>query len=137
MSVLLRRVRRADAAAASVLQREYLLLKKVMTRRVNKLQIPLHQISCPHSTGLVFQGGYVVLILDLFTSGADFCTDSEIQSLTREDLHELFPGPEKLKLRRTIFGIIHKRVGSSCSTNMQNCTLTFISIICFSFDLLT
>lgn len=50
-----------------------------------------------------------------FISGADFCTDSEIQSLTREDLHELFPGAEKLKLRRTIFGIIHKRVGSFCS----------------------
>ncbi|KAF7231190.1 uncharacterized protein [Nothobranchius furzeri] len=61
MSVLLRRLRRADPTAASVLER------------------------------------------------ADFCSDSEIQSLTREDLHELFPGPEKLKLRRRIFGIIHKR----------------------------
>ncbi|XP_037837356.1 uncharacterized protein LOC108231805 isoform X2 [Kryptolebias marmoratus] len=41
--------------------------------------------------------------------GADFRTDSEMQSLTREDLRELFPGPERLKLRRTVFGIIHKR----------------------------
>ncbi|XP_024146664.1 uncharacterized protein LOC112157848 isoform X2 [Oryzias melastigma] len=40
---------------------------------------------------------------------ADFCTDSEIRSLTREDLHELFPGAENLKLRRTIFRIIHKQ----------------------------
>ncbi|XP_038149228.1 uncharacterized protein LOC119788704 [Cyprinodon tularosa] len=60
MAVLLRKVRRTNAAAASVLER------------------------------------------------ADFCTDSEIRSLTREDLHELFPGPEKLKLRRTILRIIKK-----------------------------
>ncbi|MEQ2285461.1 hypothetical protein AMECASPLE_032025, partial [Ameca splendens] len=39
---------------------------------------------------------------------ADFRTDSEIRSLTREDLHELFPGPEKLKLRRTIFRLIER-----------------------------
>ncbi|XP_061603032.1 uncharacterized protein LOC133464859 [Cololabis saira] len=61
MSVLLRRIRRTDAAAASVLER------------------------------------------------ADFHTDSEIRSLAREDLCELFPGAEKLKLRRAIFGIIHKQ----------------------------
>ncbi|KAM4713112.1 uncharacterized protein FYW61_020234 [Anableps anableps] len=60
MSILLRKVRRTNAAAASVLEQ------------------------------------------------ADFCTDSEIQSLTREDLHELFPGPEKLKLRRTLLRIIKK-----------------------------
>ncbi|MEQ2221982.1 hypothetical protein ILYODFUR_021236, partial [Ilyodon furcidens] len=60
MAVLLRKVRRTNAAAASVLER------------------------------------------------ADFRTDSEIQSLTREDLHELFPGPEKLKLRRTIFRLIER-----------------------------
>ncbi|KAM4529238.1 uncharacterized protein V3H82_027420 [Fundulus diaphanus] len=40
---------------------------------------------------------------------ADFRSDSEIQSLTREDLRELFPGPEKLKLRRSIFEIINKQ----------------------------
>ncbi|XP_070782056.1 uncharacterized protein [Enoplosus armatus] len=40
---------------------------------------------------------------------ADMRTDSDIQSLTREDLRELFPGAEKLKLRRTIFEIIHKQ----------------------------
>ncbi|XP_023203816.1 uncharacterized protein LOC111611398 [Xiphophorus maculatus] len=60
MAVLLRKVRRTNAAAASVLEQ------------------------------------------------ADFRTDSEIRSLTRADLHELFPGPEKLKLRRIIFRIIKK-----------------------------
>lgn len=40
---------------------------------------------------------------------AGFRTDSEIQSLTREDLHELFPGYKKLKLRKNIFEIIHKQ----------------------------
>ncbi|XP_019134590.2 uncharacterized protein LOC109143073 [Larimichthys crocea] len=35
-------------------------------------------------------------------------TDSEIRSLTREELHELFPGAGKLKQRRTIFEIINK-----------------------------
>ncbi|KAI3363780.1 hypothetical protein L3Q82_001388 [Scortum barcoo] len=34
---------------------------------------------------------------------AGFGTDSDIQSLTREDLHDLFPGCVKLKLRRAIF----------------------------------
>ncbi|XP_041832350.1 uncharacterized protein LOC121634025 [Melanotaenia boesemani] len=38
---------------------------------------------------------------------AEICTDSEIQSLSRQDLHEMFPGVEKLYLRRTIFKIIH------------------------------
>ncbi|XP_042246619.1 uncharacterized protein si:ch211-245h14.1 isoform X2 [Thunnus maccoyii] len=40
---------------------------------------------------------------------AGYHTDSEIQSLTREDLHELFPGCQKLKLRKTVFEIIHKQ----------------------------
>ncbi|XP_038149222.1 uncharacterized protein LOC119788699 [Cyprinodon tularosa] len=40
---------------------------------------------------------------------ANFCSDSEIQSLTRIDLNELFPGPEKLKLRRSIFEKINKQ----------------------------
>ncbi|XP_072218675.1 uncharacterized protein [Leuresthes tenuis] len=40
---------------------------------------------------------------------ADLRTDSEIQSLTREELRELFPAAESLKLRRTIFGMIHKQ----------------------------
>ncbi|KAF3702732.1 hypothetical protein EXN66_Car018420 [Channa argus] len=43
----------------------------------------------------------------LFDAG--FSTDSEIQSLTRTDLNELFPGIEKLKLRRKIFEIIQKQ----------------------------
>ncbi|XP_035472920.2 uncharacterized protein LOC118289881 [Scophthalmus maximus] len=41
--------------------------------------------------------------------GAGFHTDSDIQSLTRQDLHELLPGVEKLKLRKEIFEIVHKR----------------------------
>ncbi|XP_047243915.1 uncharacterized protein LOC124881954 isoform X1 [Girardinichthys multiradiatus] len=40
---------------------------------------------------------------------ADCRTDAELQSLTREDLHELFPGAEKLKLRKSIFEIINKQ----------------------------
>ncbi|XP_036066327.1 uncharacterized protein LOC112157842 isoform X2 [Oryzias melastigma] len=40
---------------------------------------------------------------------ADFRTDSEIRTLTPEDLHELFPGQEKLLLRKTIFEIIHNQ----------------------------
>ncbi|RVE56121.1 hypothetical protein OJAV_G00232950 [Oryzias javanicus] len=39
----------------------------------------------------------------------DIQTDSEIRSLTPEDLNELFPGQEDLKLRETIFEIIHKQ----------------------------
>ncbi|XP_034060270.1 uncharacterized protein LOC117538556 isoform X2 [Gymnodraco acuticeps] len=40
---------------------------------------------------------------------ADLCIDSDIRSLTREDLLELFPGPKKFKLRREIFEMIHKQ----------------------------
>ncbi|XP_037606771.1 uncharacterized protein si:ch211-245h14.1 isoform X14 [Sebastes umbrosus] len=40
---------------------------------------------------------------------AGLLTDSDIQSLTREKLNELFPGSEKFQLRRTIFKIIHKQ----------------------------
>lgn len=39
-----------------------------------------------------------------------FDCDSEIQTLTRGDLQELFPGPNNLKLRRSIFEIIQKQV---------------------------
>ncbi|XP_078798891.1 uncharacterized protein LOC101170389 isoform X4 [Oryzias latipes] len=39
----------------------------------------------------------------------DFQTDSVVQILYREDLRQLFPGPEYLKLRRTIFQIIHNQ----------------------------
>ncbi|KAG7220790.1 hypothetical protein INR49_032033 [Caranx melampygus] len=41
--------------------------------------------------------------------GAGFRTDGELKSLTRQDLHELFPGPNKLKMRREIFEMIHKQ----------------------------
>ncbi|XP_026173774.1 uncharacterized protein LOC113136882 isoform X2 [Mastacembelus armatus] len=40
---------------------------------------------------------------------ADLYSDSEIRSLTRQDLNELFPEPRNLKLRRRIFAIIHKQ----------------------------
>ncbi|MEQ2297405.1 hypothetical protein AMECASPLE_034437, partial [Ameca splendens] len=40
---------------------------------------------------------------------ANYRTNAELQSLTREDLHELFPGAEKLKLRKSIFEIINKQ----------------------------
>ncbi|XP_068564980.1 uncharacterized protein [Cebidichthys violaceus] len=40
---------------------------------------------------------------------ADLHTDSDIQALTREELVELFPGVKDIKLRRTIFDVIHKR----------------------------
>ncbi|XP_054474744.1 uncharacterized protein LOC129107312 isoform X2 [Anoplopoma fimbria] len=41
--------------------------------------------------------------------GEDLKTDAEIQTLTREDLHELFPESKNFKRRRTIFDIIHKQ----------------------------
>ncbi|XP_054871656.1 uncharacterized protein LOC111587166 isoform X3 [Amphiprion ocellaris] len=41
--------------------------------------------------------------------GADICTDSDIQFLSREDLRDLFPGNQELKRRKTIFDIIHKQ----------------------------
>ncbi|XP_074470922.1 uncharacterized protein LOC141755710 [Sebastes fasciatus] len=40
---------------------------------------------------------------------AELRTDSDIQMLTIEDLCELFPGPENIKLGKTIFKIIHKQ----------------------------
>ncbi|XP_040921158.1 uncharacterized protein si:ch211-245h14.1 [Toxotes jaculatrix] len=40
---------------------------------------------------------------------AGFVSDSDIQSLNRADLNELFPGVENLRLRREIFDIIHKK----------------------------
>ncbi|XP_037541048.1 uncharacterized protein LOC119417865 [Nematolebias whitei] len=39
--------------------------------------------------------------------GADFRTDSDILTLTREELHELFPGRQNLKKRRAIYDTIH------------------------------
>ncbi|KAI9522577.1 hypothetical protein NQZ68_034929 [Dissostichus eleginoides] len=40
---------------------------------------------------------------------ADLRSDSEIRSLTREELLELFPGPKDFKLRRRIFEIIQNQ----------------------------
>ncbi|XP_034756395.1 uncharacterized protein LOC117961669 [Etheostoma cragini] len=40
---------------------------------------------------------------------ADLRTDSEIQSLTREELRDLFPEHKHFKLRRTIYDIVHKQ----------------------------
>ncbi|XP_034556088.1 uncharacterized protein LOC117824654 isoform X3 [Notolabrus celidotus] len=39
---------------------------------------------------------------------ADFRTDADIETLTRQDLNELFPGVEKLKLRKQIFATVQK-----------------------------
>lgn len=49
-------------------------------------------------------------------AGADVHTDSDLRSLTREDLRDLFPGVGALKRRRTIFEIIHKRVSRRVET---------------------
>ncbi|XP_060908248.1 uncharacterized protein LOC132985095 isoform X2 [Labrus mixtus] len=45
---------------------------------------------------------------EVVLKNADFSTDSDIKTLTRQDLHELFPGPDKLKLRKKLFDKIHK-----------------------------
>ncbi|XP_063758285.1 uncharacterized protein LOC134876940 isoform X2 [Eleginops maclovinus] len=42
--------------------------------------------------------------------GESLCSDSDIQSLTLEELLELFPGLEKFQLRRRIFEMIKKRM---------------------------
>ncbi|XP_069370786.1 uncharacterized protein [Paralichthys olivaceus] len=39
---------------------------------------------------------------------ADFTSDIEIRSLTREDLHELLPGTRNLRMRKQIFNLLHK-----------------------------
>ncbi|XP_041814980.1 uncharacterized protein LOC121622171 isoform X1 [Chelmon rostratus] len=39
----------------------------------------------------------------------DLRTDSSIQSLTKEDLRDLFPGPEKFRLRKAIFEMIQEQ----------------------------
>ncbi|XP_036066320.1 uncharacterized protein LOC112158141 isoform X2 [Oryzias melastigma] len=40
---------------------------------------------------------------------AEFQTDSLMQNLSRENLNELFPGSEHLKLRKTIYEILHNQ----------------------------
>ncbi|KAM4633987.1 uncharacterized protein ACJ7VT_022608 isoform 3-T4 [Polymixia lowei] len=40
---------------------------------------------------------------------ADYRSDTDIQTLTREDLNELFPGAENLKMRKKISQMIHKQ----------------------------
>ncbi|XP_070705593.1 uncharacterized protein [Pempheris klunzingeri] len=40
---------------------------------------------------------------------AQLHTDLDLRSLTRQDLNELFPGPKRLQLRKTIFDKIHKQ----------------------------
>ncbi|RVE56125.1 hypothetical protein OJAV_G00233000 [Oryzias javanicus] len=51
---------------------------------------------------------------------ADFQTDSELQTLTPEDMRELFPGLEKLALRKTIFEIIKKQKGThQCQEKLE------------------
>lgn len=39
---------------------------------------------------------------------AGFCTNSDIKTLTRNDLHELLPGGENLKVRKKVYDVIHK-----------------------------
>ncbi|XP_033932608.1 uncharacterized protein [Pseudochaenichthys georgianus] len=51
---------------------------------------------------------------------ADLSIDSDIRSLTREDLLELFPGPKKFKLRRWIFEMIQKPVKQLPPTGVNN-----------------
>ncbi|KAI4801877.1 hypothetical protein KUCAC02_019745 [Chaenocephalus aceratus] len=51
---------------------------------------------------------------------ADLSIDSDIRSLTREDLLELFPGPKKFKLRRRIFEMIQKPVKQLPPTGVNN-----------------
>lgn len=46
----------------------------------------------------------------LVVAGEDLRTDSSIQSLTKEDLRDLFPGPEKFRLRKAIFEMIQEQV---------------------------
>ncbi|XP_020497672.2 uncharacterized protein [Labrus bergylta] len=50
---------------------------------------------------------------------ADFSTDSDIKTLTRQDLHELFPGADKLKLRRKLFDKIHKEPHHALRREME------------------
>ncbi|XP_039454901.1 uncharacterized protein LOC116332219 isoform X1 [Oreochromis aureus] len=40
---------------------------------------------------------------------AGLSSDSDLQSLTLQDLSELFPGVKNVKLRRTIFDVVHKQ----------------------------
>ncbi|CAL8313941.1 unnamed protein product [Lota lota] len=40
---------------------------------------------------------------------ADFRSDDEIRTLTRDDLHELLIGPAKLKQRKAVYELIHQQ----------------------------
>ncbi|XP_056436742.1 uncharacterized protein LOC130374154 isoform X3 [Gadus chalcogrammus] len=40
---------------------------------------------------------------------AEFRSDDEIRTLTREDLHELLRGPKKLKQRKAVYELIHQQ----------------------------
>lgn len=44
----------------------------------------------------------------------EFCTDSELRTLTRDDLLELFPGEQNFRMRKAIFETVHRQepVGS-------------------------
>ncbi|RVE56124.1 hypothetical protein OJAV_G00232990 [Oryzias javanicus] len=50
---------------------------------------------------------------------AEFQTDSLMQILSREDLNELFPGPEHLKLRKTIYEILHDQQTQEFLKNLE------------------
>ncbi|CAB1439547.1 unnamed protein product, partial [Pleuronectes platessa] len=51
---------------------------------------------------------------------AGFETDSDIQSLTRQDLHELLPGRKDLRLRKNVFDTIHKSSQLTSSEDLPN-----------------
>ena len=40
-------------------------------------------------------------------------SDEDLQTLSREDLHELLRGAEKLKQRKAVYDLIHQQVRSS------------------------
>ncbi|XP_024146649.1 uncharacterized protein LOC112157843 [Oryzias melastigma] len=56
------------------------------------------------------------------TTGTKFQTDSLMQILSREDLQRLFPGAEHLKLRKTIYEILHdQKQTQEFLKNLKSC----------------
>lgn len=43
-------------------------------------------------------------------AGIAFHSDADIMSLDRTDLHEILPGPDNLRVRKAIFGMIDRQV---------------------------
>lgn len=59
----------------------------------------------------------LIIMLTPVDADAEFYTDSDIKTLTREDLNELLPGTRNLRLRKDIFETIHKQVNEHTGTN--------------------